>query len=220
MRLLLVRHGETASNIERKLDTAMPGPPLTELGHKQARELADTLGAEDLVAVYASIGLRAQQTAQPTAERFGLPVQVLEGIEEIQVGSLEGRNDTEAYQTYLQTVIRWAEGALDVAFPGGGESGQQVLDRFLGAIESIRQDGTVMVVTHGGAGRMGRWRWRRTCRWSWRRTCCRTPGSWCWRPRATAGCAGRGPASRSSPSPVRAAWRRPPRSGARSRAPR
>ncbi|NGY61692.1 histidine phosphatase family protein [Lentzea sp. NEAU-D13] len=155
MRLLLVRHGETASNIERKLDTAMPGPPLTELGHKQARELADTLGAEDLVAVYASIGLRAQQTAQPTAERFGLPVQVLEGVEEIQVGSLEGRNDTAAYKAYLETVIRWAEGALDVAFPDGGESGQQVLDRFLSAIESIRQDGTVMVVTHGGAGRMG-----------------------------------------------------------------
>lgn len=155
MKLLLVRHGETASNIERKLDTAMPGPPLTELGHKQARELADTLGAEDLVAVYASIGLRAQQTALPTAERFGLPVQVLEGIEEIQVGSLEGRNDTEAYKTYLETVIRWAEGDLDVAFPDGGESGQQVLDRFLRAISSIRQDGTVMVVTHGGAGRMG-----------------------------------------------------------------
>jgi broad specificity phosphatase PhoE len=155
VRLLLVRHGETASNIERKLDTAMPGPPLTELGHKQARELADTLGSEDLVAVYASIGLRAQQTALPTAERFGLPVQVLEGIEEIQVGSLEGRNDTEAYKAYLETVIKWAEGALDVAFPDGGESGQQVLDRFLGAIESIRQDGTVMVVTHGGAGRMG-----------------------------------------------------------------
>lgn len=155
MKLLLVRHGETASNIERKLDTAMPGPPLTELGHKQARELADTLGAEDLVAVYASIGLRAQQTALPTAERFGLPVQVLEGIEEIQVGSLEGRNDTEAYKTYLETVIRWAEGDLGVAFPDGGESGQQVLDRFLRAISSIRQDGTVMVVTHGGAGRMG-----------------------------------------------------------------
>lgn len=155
MRLLLVRHGETASNIERKLDTAMPGPPLTELGRKQARELADLLATEELVAVYASIGLRAQQTAAPTAERFGLPVQVLEGIEEIQVGSLEGRNDTEAYQTYLETVIRWAEGELDVAFPGGGESGQQVLDRFLAAISSIRQDGTVVVVTHGGSGRMG-----------------------------------------------------------------
>ncbi|MFD4672943.1 histidine phosphatase family protein [Lentzea sp. NPDC058450] len=155
MRLLLVRHGETASNIERRLDTAMPGPPLTELGQKQARELADALAGESLVAVYASIGLRAQQTAAPTAERFGLPVQVLEGIEEIQVGSLEGRNDVEAYQTYLETVIQWAEGSLDVAFPGGGESGQQVLDRFLGAIASIRAEGTVMVVTHGGAGRMG-----------------------------------------------------------------
>lgn len=157
MRLLLVRHGETASNIERKLDTAMPGPPLTELGHKQARELADTLASEDITAVYASIGLRAQQTALPTAERFGLPVQILEGVHEIQVGSLEGRNDTEAYRTYLETVIKWAEGALDVPFPDGGETGQQVLDRFLGAIESVRQDGdgTVMVVTHGGAGRMG-----------------------------------------------------------------
>ncbi|SDK64603.1 probable phosphoglycerate mutase [Lentzea albidocapillata subsp. violacea] len=155
MRLLLVRHGETASNIERKLDTAMPGPPLTELGLKQARELADTLAGENITAVYASIGLRAQQTAAPTAERFGLPVQVLDGIEEIQVGSLEGRNDTEAYRTYLDTVIQWAEGALDVPFPGGGETGQQVLDRFLGAISTIQADGTVMVVTHGGAGRMG-----------------------------------------------------------------
>jgi broad specificity phosphatase PhoE len=155
VRLLLVRHGETASNIERKLDTAMPGPPLTELGHKQARELSDTLVSEDISAVYASIGLRAQQTAAPTAERLGLPVQILEGVHEIQVGSLEGRNDTEAYKTYLDTVIKWAEGTLDVPFPGGGETGQQVLDRFLGAIESISQDGTVMVVTHGGAGRMG-----------------------------------------------------------------
>lgn len=156
MRLLLVRHGETASNIDRKLDTAMPGPPLTELGHKQARELADTLAAsEDISAVYASIGLRAQQTALPTAERFGLSVQILQGVHEIQVGSLEGRNDPEAYQTYLDTVIKWAEGELDVPFPGGGETGRQVLDRFLGAIDSIRQDGTVMVVTHGGAGRMG-----------------------------------------------------------------
>lgn len=133
----------------------MPGPPLTELGHKQARELADLLASEELVAVYASIGLRAQQTAAPTAERFGLPVQILQGVEEIQVGSLEGRNDTEAYQTYLETVIHWAEGALDVAFPGGGETGQQVLDRFLAAISSIRTEGTVMVVTHGGSGRMG-----------------------------------------------------------------
>lgn len=155
MRLLLVRHGETASNIERKLDTAMPGPPLTELGHKQARELADLLAGESVTAVYASTGLRAQQTAAPTAERFGLPVQILEGVHEIQVGSLEGRNDTEAYKTYLDTVIQWAEGALDVSFPGDGETGQQVLDRFLAAIESIRQDGTVVVVTHGGAGRMG-----------------------------------------------------------------
>ncbi|GLZ32563.1 phosphoglycerate mutase [Lentzea sp. NBRC 105346] len=151
--MLLVRHGETASNIARVLDTVPPGPPLTELGHKQARELADALADEDISAVYASVALRTQQTAAPTAERFGLPVQVLSGVHEIQVGDYEGMNSTEAYRAYLHTVVAWAEGRLDVAFPNG-ESGQQVLDRFLPAVRSIEQDGTVVLVTHGGSGRM------------------------------------------------------------------
>ncbi|TWP51619.1 histidine phosphatase family protein [Lentzea tibetensis] len=154
MRLLLVRHGETASNIERVLDTLPPGPPLTELGHKQARELADSLErTEDVVAVYASVAVRAQQTAAPVAERFGLSVQVLEGVHEIQVGDLEGANTREAYTGYLSTVIAWAEGRLDVSFPNG-ETGQQVLDRFLPAVRSVEQDGTVVLVSHGGSGRM------------------------------------------------------------------
>lgn len=154
MRLLLVRHGETASNIERVLDTLPPGPPLTELGHKQARELADSLKrSEQIVAVYASVATRAQQTALPTAQRFGLEVQVLEGVHEIQVGELEGLNSRSAYTAYLDTVVAWAEGRLDVRFPGG-ETGQDVLDRFLPAVRSIEQDGTVMLVSHGGSGRM------------------------------------------------------------------
>lgn len=154
MRLLLVRHGETASNIERVLDTLLPGPPLTELGHKQARELADLLErTEDVVAVYASAATRTQQTAAPTAERFGLAVQVLDGVHEIQVGDWEGMNTQAAYTAYLETVIAWAEGRLDVSFPNG-ESGQQVLDRFLPAVRSIEQDGTVVLVSHGGSGRM------------------------------------------------------------------
>ena len=36
MRLILVRHGQTPSNIERLLDTGAPGPGLTELGLAQS----------------------------------------------------------------------------------------------------------------------------------------------------------------------------------------
>ena len=36
MRLLLVRHGQTPSNVAGLLDTALPGPGLTALGTRQA----------------------------------------------------------------------------------------------------------------------------------------------------------------------------------------
>lgn len=45
MRLLLVRHGETPSNVDRLLDTAVPGPGLTRLGERQAAALPEALAA-------------------------------------------------------------------------------------------------------------------------------------------------------------------------------
>ncbi|POC80683.1 histidine phosphatase family protein, partial [Vibrio vulnificus] len=43
MRLILIRHGQTESNVHRLLDTAMPGPGLTELGQQQAAGLVSAL---------------------------------------------------------------------------------------------------------------------------------------------------------------------------------
>ena len=40
MRLLLVRHGQTMSNVDRVLDTKVPGAPLTEEGRAQASAFA------------------------------------------------------------------------------------------------------------------------------------------------------------------------------------
>ena len=40
MKLLLIRHAESESNVRKVLDTALPGPPLTHLGHRQAAALA------------------------------------------------------------------------------------------------------------------------------------------------------------------------------------
>jgi broad specificity phosphatase PhoE len=156
VKLVLVRHGETASNVGMVLDSLPPGPPLTDLGQEQAKLLADALADEPVVAVYASTAVRAQQTAAPVAAKHGMAVQVVEGVQEIFCGDLEGRSDREAYGIFVKTASEWAEGRLELVLPGG-ENGRQVVDRCLAAIAAVTEgvtDGTVVLVSHGGAIRL------------------------------------------------------------------
>src|SRR5665647_1038410 len=74
MRLILVRHGQTSSNISRALDTAEPGPDLTDLGRAQAAALSRVLDGAPIGAIYASTLVRTQQTAAPLAAAHGLDV--------------------------------------------------------------------------------------------------------------------------------------------------
>lgn len=76
MRLLLIRHGQTPSNLKHLLDTAEPGPGLTSLGQKQAAALPDALASERIDALYASTLVRTQLTAAPLAAATGLEVRV------------------------------------------------------------------------------------------------------------------------------------------------
>ncbi|MFF5989763.1 histidine phosphatase family protein [Prauserella flavalba] len=161
MRLYLVRHAQSEANVLKTLNTALPGPPLTELGRRQADALAEQLAGEPVAAVYASQATRAQQTAAPLASSLALDLQVVEGIHEIQVGELEDRGDTEALERYFGTVGPWTRGDLSPAMPGG-ESGRDVYDRFVTAVGDLRAkhvevdpDGVVVVVSHGGAIRLG-----------------------------------------------------------------
>ncbi|NBH07983.1 histidine phosphatase family protein [Amycolatopsis sp. SID8362] len=164
MRLLLIRHGQTDGNVRGALDTALPGPPLTDLGRRQADQLAVRLEGEPLVAVYASQATRAQQTAAPLAARFALDVQVVDGVHEVVAGELEGATDHASIRVYMETVRRWTLGELEPSLPGG-ESGTSVRTRMLDAVGALRAkheqadpDGVVALVCHGGAIRLaGEW---------------------------------------------------------------
>ena len=72
-RIILLRHGQTYSNISRFLDTRPPGAELTERGRDQAtevgQELAQLVGERE-VEFKCSIALRAQQTAMLAARAF------------------------------------------------------------------------------------------------------------------------------------------------------
>lgn len=156
MRLMLVRHGQTASNLQRALDTSLPGAPLTEEGHQQAADFAARL-ADVPVAVYASLATRAQETAAPIAAAHGLEVQPIEGVHEVFVGDLEGRTDEAAIKQFFEIYLRWTSDDLDARMPGG-ESGAEIRSRFLDAVRLIQdkhQDGLVVLVSHGGMIRLG-----------------------------------------------------------------
>ncbi len=57
-------------------------PALTDLGHRQARAMADWLAAEHVQALYVSPLQRARQTAQPLAAVSGRPAVTLDGVAE------------------------------------------------------------------------------------------------------------------------------------------
>lgn len=152
-RLVLVRHAESESNILQKLDTRPPGAALTARGKEQASALARTARSWQADVLISSIALRAQQTAEPLVRATGRELQIVEGIHEIQAGELEDRADREAHERYLEAYAAWLHGDPSVRIPGG-ESGEEVLQRYLPIVGELRdryvsQGGTVVVVSHG-----------------------------------------------------------------------
>lgn len=148
-RLILVRHGESAGNLERIYATSPHDQPLTELGYRQAHEAAKRIAQlfrPELVVT--SAYLRASETARIIAGALGLPLEIEPNLHEREIGTHRGR----PYDSFLaepdydpQRPWAWK--------PEGGESYEDVqarvgpiLDRLAAA--HTRKD--VVVVSHGG----------------------------------------------------------------------
>ncbi len=150
MRLILVRHGQTSSNVAGLLDTDEPGAGLTGIGLEQAAALPAILRDESIEVLYASTLLRTQQTAAPLASLLGLEVRVREGLREVRAGTLEMRGDEASVQVYLGTTFAWSSGDVHVRMPGG-ESGAEVFARYDAVVAEIAGSGaaTAAIVSHG-----------------------------------------------------------------------
>ncbi|KAE8764486.1 histidine phosphatase family protein [Georgenia thermotolerans] len=152
MRLILVRHGQTTSNVGGLLDTGAPGADLTDLGRRQAAALPAALADERVEALWASTLVRTQQTAAPLAEARDLEVVVREGIREVRAGHLEMLGDDASVRAYLEAVFAWPAGDTDVRVPGG-ESGEEFLGRYDEVVAEVAASGvrTAVLVSHGAA---------------------------------------------------------------------
>lgn len=153
MRLFLLRHGQTHANVSGSLDTARPGPELTDLGHAQANAAGTVLADRGIEAIYCSTLIRTEQTAAPLVTRTHLTPTVLDGLREVGAGDLEKRTDEDSAQAYRHVIAEWLfEQKLDSRMPGG-ESAHEFLARYDAAVDSILAAGhrNALIVSHGAA---------------------------------------------------------------------
>ena len=153
MKLLLIRHGQSAANVAGILETRAPGPGLTALGMAQADALPPVLLKHDIQGVYASALMRTQLTAVPLSGSRTLETTVLPGLHEIGAGDFEGTKDPKETAIYIATISAWLHGDLDKEMPGGAD-GNAFVDRFddsVAKIAAAHPDGMAVAFSHGAA---------------------------------------------------------------------
>lgn len=150
MRLILIRHGETFWNRERRIQGGGSDTELSEVGLKQAEIVTSYLTEENVVAIISSPLKRALDTARAIASQHQLPVEVDTGLGEIEVGELEGLSLSNLTTTFSQYLLgSWREGGSQ-RLPGG-ESFVELQQRSWACVEGLlakHKDGTVVIVSH------------------------------------------------------------------------
>jgi len=152
--LLLVRHGQTDSNLHGRWQ-GWDGIPLNQQGEREAARIARRLAQteEAIAALYASPLRRAWQTAERIGEAWNLSPVPHDGLKEINFGQISGITLDELRERFPDLHKRWADKTnLTFAFPGG-EQRAQFFQRVGEAIEGIVErhpDQKVVAVAHGG----------------------------------------------------------------------
>lgn len=152
-RLVLVRHGETDWNVQRRLQGASD-IPLNENGRAQARAAAPELARLYPVQTVISSQLsRAVETATIIADAMGASVVIDERLQERSYGVWEGLSEAARRDDHLEEHQRWERG--EEPRIEGYESHEAVRDRALAAIQDVASgDGTHVLVSHGSTTRV------------------------------------------------------------------
>lgn len=154
-KIILIRHGETAWNAERRLQGHID-IALNAEGVRQADALGAALAGAAFDAIYASDLQRAHQTAQAVAVLHGLPVLAEAGLRERCFGAFEGLLYADIAQRFPREFAAWQARQVDAMMPAGvreAETFRQFYQRCISAIIAIarRHPGqTLALVAHGG----------------------------------------------------------------------
>lgn len=154
----LVRHGESISNVEERVQ-GQADVELSPLGRRQAavvaawsRAMLDAASAPDATwEIWSSPLKRARHTAETIAASLGLPVHVDEGLCELHAGVFQGHLWADLESRFPEAVARWRSGDVEYRIPGG-ESRAELAARGHRVLEALgsRDVAGMIVVAHGG----------------------------------------------------------------------
>ena len=135
IRLVLIRHGMTAANAERRYIGRRTDPPLSEQGRRELSARRDKGAYPRVDGVFAGTLLRCTETARLLYPML-VPV-AMPALNEMDFGTFEGKNydqlkDDPSYR-------RWVDSAGLVP-PPGGEGSRGFSARLKGALHSIRSE--------------------------------------------------------------------------------
>jgi broad specificity phosphatase PhoE len=149
MRLILIRHGETAHN-KGNITLGRADVPLNDRGIAQARAAASSF-SHPPGAIYASPLRRAFETASMIGTHTGAHVNVEHDLIEMDVGEMEHLTGDRLRAKYPDFLRVWmSDDAPDARMPGG-ETLREVQDRawrFAERASSAHPSATVVAVTH------------------------------------------------------------------------
>ena len=151
MQLLLIRHGETAANAERRMQGHLD-VPLSDRGLRESELLAARVAELPVAAIYSSPLRRARQTANAIAEQLSLAIEERDELMERDVGALSGLVWDEVMERYPEFIRARAEPNSTTDVPGY-ELDDAFNLRVLTVLEAIiarHPEQTVAAVTHGG----------------------------------------------------------------------
>ena len=154
MKIYFARHGESQANTQRILSTRGLKHPLTRTGRQQAALLARLLRDQSITYIYSSPILRALETSILVAQALGVDYEVTDALRENDVGVLEDRADEEAWQSWRIVFDDWILHRRRETVIEGGETYDQVRNRFDLFIDSLVQkyaqaDANLLCVGHG-----------------------------------------------------------------------
>ncbi|HTW88714.1 MAG TPA: histidine phosphatase family protein [Candidatus Binataceae bacterium] len=147
-RLILVRHGESEGNRDRRFTTT-PLVPLTARGREQAHAAARRIARSFRAArVIASPYTRARETAEIISAAIGVVLEIEPNLFERRFGILAGESyDAETAALAFDPIARWTWRP-----PGGGESFEDVRVRIAPVLSRVARenpDREVVIVSHG-----------------------------------------------------------------------
>ena len=151
LHLMLVRHGETEWNVQRRYQ-GQSDVPLSEIGNQQAESIAGRLAGQEIDAIYASDLKRAWQTAQVIAAQIGLDVISEPRLRELKFGILEGLTFEEAEEKYPEMITAWLDDFNNT--PERAETIDMFNARIVSLLDDLKRkhdEQVVLLVGHGGS---------------------------------------------------------------------